>query len=132
MKERVAEIVAAYLKNNQVPATELPALISAVNASLGSLGEPVLPPVAVLIPAVSIRRSVTATKITCLECGWSGQMIKRHLTTAHDTNADAYRTRWGLGRDYPVVAKGYSSRRSELAKSAGLGTRRGPRGSRKK
>ena len=39
MKEHVAEIVAAFVKRNQVPASELPALIALVSQSLASLGE---------------------------------------------------------------------------------------------
>jgi predicted transcriptional regulator len=35
-----------------------------------------------LVPAVPIRRSVGTNDITCLECGYKGQMLKRHLTTA--------------------------------------------------
>jgi predicted transcriptional regulator len=120
MKEHVAEIVAAFVKRNQVAATELPALIASVSQSLGSLGEAPAAP-APLTPAVSIRGSATASKITCLDCGWSGQMLKRHLSTGHNLSVDEYRTRWGLKPDYPMVARNYAARRSELAKSIGLG-----------
>jgi predicted transcriptional regulator len=34
-----------------------------------------------------------------------------------------YRDRWGLELTYPLVAKNYASRRSELAKALGLGRR---------
>jgi len=37
---------------------------------------------------------------------------------------EAYRERWGLGPSYPMVAPDYAERRSELAKSIGLGTKR--------
>ncbi|TIW67379.1 MAG: transcriptional regulator, partial [Mesorhizobium sp.] len=33
----------------------------------------------------------------------------------------AYRTKWGLPADYPMVAPNYAASRSELAKSIGLG-----------
>lgn len=121
MKERVAEIVAGYLKHNLVAPDQLPALIISVNQALSSLGEaPALPAISPT-PAVPIRRSVGAEAITCLDCGYKGQMLKRHLTTAHSTNPDEYRTRWKLPVDYPMVAPNYSARRSELAKAAGLG-----------
>ena len=121
MKQHVAAIVAAYVRRNRVDAAELPRIIASVNQSLASLGQALPAPSVALIPAVSIRRSVGAASITCLDCGWSGQMLKRHLTTAHGMTVDDYRSRWKLPTDYPMVAKNYSARRSDLAKSLGLG-----------
>ena len=123
MKERVTEIVAAYVGKNQLDPAELPALIASVSQALAGLGQaPALAP-ASLTPAVPIRRSVGAETITCLDCGYKGQMLKRHLSTAHGFGVDEYRTRWGLAAGYPMVAQNYSARRSELAKSLGLGLR---------
>ena len=34
---------------------------------------------------------------------------------------DEYRAKWGLPRDYPMVAPNYAKSRSELARSMGLG-----------
>jgi predicted transcriptional regulator len=125
MIENVAAIVAAFVKRNQVPSTELPALIASVRTSLAALSQiPAAAPPA-LAPAVPIRRSVLPDKIVCLECGYAGLMLKRHLMTLHGTNPDEYRTRWGLKSDYPMVAPNYAARRSDLAKQSGLGTRRG-------
>ena len=121
MKQHVAEIVAAYVRKNRVGASELPELIASVSQTLAGLREAPAPPVASpLIPAVSIRRSVGADVLTCLDCGYKGQMLKRHLTTAHGMTVDDYRSRWKLPTDYPMVAKNYSARRSDLAKSLGL------------
>jgi predicted transcriptional regulator len=36
---------------------------------------------------------------------------------------EAYRERWGLSADYPMVAPNYARQRSRLAKEIGLGTR---------
>jgi predicted transcriptional regulator len=123
MKEGVAEIVAAYVRKNTITPAELPALIRHVSRALAGLGEGASTAPAALEPAVPIRRSVSANSITCLDCGWSGKMLKRHLTTAHGMTVDEYRQRWGLSVDYPMVAKSYSARRSELAKASGLGKR---------
>ena len=126
MKEQVAEIVSAYVGHNTVPPDQLPALISSVSKALSMLGQ--APPAEEpLIPAVSIRRSVGADAITCLDCGWSGKMIKRHLSTAHGMTPAQYRERWKLSADYPLVAPNYASQRSELAKKIGLGSRNGSR-----
>ena len=124
MKKHVAEIVAAYVGKNRLDASELPSLIDSVSQAFGSLGqEPTTTPAAPLVPAVAIRRSVGADAITCLDCGKKAKMLKRHLFTAHGLTADEYRRRRGLPADYPVVAQNYSARRSELAKSTGLGRR---------
>jgi predicted transcriptional regulator len=124
MKERVAEIVAAYVGHNTVAPDQLPSLIASVDAALSSLGQsPVPAAVPTPGPAVSVRRSIGPDQITCLTCGWSGQMLKRHLSTAHGMTPAQYRERWKLASDYPMVAPNYATRRSELAKSIGLGTR---------
>jgi len=121
--EYVARIVSAYARRNTLTADQLSALIATVHGALvgiesGGLPEP---DKGLLVSAVSIRRSVQPDAITCLDCGYSGKMLKRHLTTAHQLTPAAYRERWGLKPDYPLIAPNYSARRSELAKSIGLG-----------
>src|SRR5262249_30301130 len=126
MKKETAEIVAAYVGHNSISPDQLPALISSVSQALSMLGQ--APPAEEpLVPAVSIRRSVGADSITCLDCGWSGKMIKRHLSSAHDMTPETYRARWKLPADYPLVAPNYAAQRSELAKAIGLGSRSGSR-----
>jgi predicted transcriptional regulator len=124
-KEHVAKIVSAYAKKNALPADQLPSLIASVHAALAGVGDGGMPPEApkALVPAVPVRRSIQPNAITCLECGYQGKMLKRHLQSAHGATADAYRERWGLKADYPMVAPVYAARRSELAKTIGLGTR---------
>jgi predicted transcriptional regulator len=123
-KQHVAKIVAAFAKRNILAADQLPGLIATVHGALSSAGgaEPAEPPME-LVPAVSVRRSIKPSSITCLDCGYEGQMLKRHLTTAHGLTPDAYRQRWSFKSDYPMVAPSYSARRSELAKAIGFGKR---------
>jgi predicted transcriptional regulator len=104
-----------------VDPSELPALIQKVSQSLAGLGNAEAVAPTTLTPAVSIRRSVGADAITCLDCGKKSAMLKRHLSTAHGMTPDEYRSRWNLPSDHPIVAKNYSARRSELAKALGLG-----------
>jgi predicted transcriptional regulator len=128
MKKQVAEIIAAYLKRNRVDASDLPVLIAQVSQSLSTLGQaPVAAPTS-LTPAVPIRRSFDAAAITCLDCGQKSKMLKRHLMTRHGLTVDEYRSRWGLAPDYAMTARNYSARRSELAKSLGLGRLRKSKG----
>jgi predicted transcriptional regulator len=123
MKERVVEVVAAYVRKNQVEAAQLPALIASVGKSLASLGQPPTIILGPLTPAVPIRQSVGVESITCLDCGAKAKMLKRHLLNTHGLTPHEYRARWSLPADYPLVAKNYAARRSELAKAAGLGRR---------
>ena len=115
-----SDIVAAHASNNAVPSTELSGLIEAVFGTLSKLSEPA-EPVVELKPAVSIKKSVTADYLICLEDGKKLKMLKRHLKTAYDMTPADYRTKWGLGHDYPMVAPNYALKRQELAKKIGLG-----------
>lgn len=123
-REHVAKIVSAYAKRNPLAADQLPALIATVHTALASIegGGPPTPAIGPT-PAVPIRRSIQPDAITCLDCGHRQKILKRHIMTAHQLTPDGYRVRWGLKRDYPMVAPNYTARRRELAKSIGLGQR---------
>ncbi|WP_207486064.1 MucR family transcriptional regulator [Arenibaculum pallidiluteum] len=117
-----AEITAAYLRGNAIPAPELPDVITAVFASLKGLGQ-AEPVEKAQEPAVPIKRSVTPSAIACLECGKKQKMLKRHLIAAHGMGPQGYRAKWGLPAEYPMTAPAYAAQRSELAKATGLGKR---------
>jgi predicted transcriptional regulator len=121
-----AKIVGAYLRRHQVPPDQLASLISTVHQALGGLGKPAIEAVVERTPAVTIRRSVHHDYVICLDCGWRGQMLRRHVTTAHGLTVEQYRARWRLPADHAMTAPGYSARRSSMAKQIGLG--RGRRG----
>src|SRR5499426_475390 len=120
-----ADIVSAYVSNNSVPATEIPALINQVHAALArvstSRGELTGDSVK---PAVSVKKSITADYIVCLEDGKKFKSLKRHLRTQYNMTPDQYREKWSLPPDYPMVAPNYAIARSELAKQMGLGQQR--------
>ena len=78
-----------------------------------------------LVPAVAIRKSVTPDYIVSLEDGRKFKSLKRHLAGTYGMTPDEYRAKWGLPRDYPMVAPNYAKARSDLAKRMGLG-RKGP------
>ena len=116
-------IVAARAVNSSIPAGDLPSLIAAIYGALATLGteETAEKPKS----AVPIKKSVTSNYIVCLEDGSEHKLLKRHLRTAHGMTPDGYRERWGLSRDYPMVAPNYAKKRSELAKKIGLGRKPG-------
>lgn len=117
-----AEIVAAYVSNNAVVATDLPGLISGVHRALeGAVVGGSEPEAPAQKPAVSPRKSVTPDHIICLEDGKKFKSLKRHLRTHYNLTPEEYREKWGLARDYPMVAPNYAAARSKLAKKMGLG-----------
>ncbi len=125
MIELTADIVAAYVGNNNVAVADLPALIATTYKALSAAGQPAEPVASTLTPAVPIKKSVTPDFLISLEDGKSYKSLKRHLNTRGMT-PDEYRTKWGLPKDYPMVAAAYSAQRSSLAKSLGLGRKAAP------
>ena len=115
-----SDIVAAHVSNNSVSVDEVPALISNVYGALAGLGAA---PVAEERPepAVSVRASVKADHIVCLEDGKQLKMLKRYLRSRYNLSPEEYRRKWGLPPDYPRVAPAYAARRSEFARQIGLG-----------
>ena len=120
--EMTADIVSAYVGNNTVSAAELPALIQSVHRALaGVSGGAEIVEAAPRDPAVPIRRSITPDFIICLEDGRKFKSLKRHLRTKYNMSPEEYRAKWGLPKDYPMVAPNYAKARSDLAKQMGLG-----------
>jgi predicted transcriptional regulator len=122
-----ADIVAAHVSNNSVAVSDLPTLISNVHTALAALGGPAVVPVVKQEPAVSIRSSIKPDHIVCLEDGKKLKMLKRHLMTHYGMTPDDYRAKWGLAKDYPMVAPNYAEQRRTLAVAIGLGRSRGKR-----
>jgi predicted transcriptional regulator len=121
-----ADIVSAYVTNNQVEAGQLSKLIEEVHVALvrapAAAAEPEQKE---LVPAVAIRKSVTPDYIVSLEDGRKFKSLKRHLAGTYGMTPDEYRAKWSLPRDYPMVAPNYAKARSDLAKRMGLGRKAG-------
>jgi predicted transcriptional regulator len=116
----VTTIIASYVSHHNVPPEQIPELISSVHRTIEGLGRPPEPDMAPT-PAVPLRRSVRRDAVVCLDCGWRGKMLRRHLGTRHGLSGDEYLKRWGLPNDHPLTAPNYSEQRSSLAKELGLG-----------
>ncbi len=120
--EMTAEIVAAYVENNTISTGDLPALIQSVHRALTSVSAGVeAVEAAPKEPAVPVRRSITPDFLVCLEDGRKFKSLKRHLRTKYNLSPEDYRSKWGLAKDYPMVAPNYAKARSDLAKQMGLG-----------
>ena len=121
--ELTTRIVSAYAGNATLTPSELTETITSVSRTLSQLGSTsVEPEQKELTPAVPVKKSVTPDFIVCLEDGQKQKMLKRHILSAHGLTPDDYRAKWGLPRDYPMVAPNYARARSDLAKQFGLGT----------
>jgi predicted transcriptional regulator len=128
IKKIVGEIAAAYFGNSHVTPNEIATVIAQIANSLAAVGAPtpaeaVAPPEEKkkLTPA-QIRRSVTPDAIISFEDDKPYKTLRRHLASRGMT-PDEYRSKWGLPRDYPMVAPSYSEMRSSFAKEFGLGAR---------
>jgi len=127
--ELAADVVSAYVSNNVIASSELAGLIGSVYTALNNAVEDAKKPeMPQLKPAVSIKKSVSDDYIICLEDGKKFKSLKRHLRTHYDLSPDDYREKWGLPRDYPMVAPSYAAARSRLAKQMGLGQKGRGRG----
>ncbi|TXM97330.1 MucR family transcriptional regulator [Methylobacterium sp. WL103] len=127
MLAMASELVAAYVSNNRVPATELPVLIGTVHAALNGImggtaaGGASAPAEEIEKPtAAQIRKSIRPDGLVSFIDGKAYKTLKRHLTK-HGLNPRSYRTKFGLPDDYPTTAASYSAARSALAKNIGLG-----------
>jgi predicted transcriptional regulator len=119
-----AGIVAAYVSHNAISGENLGNFIVSVHEALNkAMSRGVEKPKEELIPAVPVKKSVTADYIICLEDGKKFKSLKRHLRTHYDMSPEQYREKWGLSHDYPMVAPMYAAARSQLAKTMGLGRR---------
>lgn len=121
-----AEVVAAYVSNNSVPAADLAILIGNVHAALGGIGGPAAPAPVLekQKPAVNPKKSVHEEYIICLEDGKKFKSLKRHIMTHYKLTPDQYREKWELDPTYPMVAPAYAAARSVLARKIGLGRKR--------
>ena len=119
--EITADVVAAYVSANSVTASELPGLIRSVHAALGGVSVAVEPEAPPKEPAVPVKKSITPEFLVCLEDGRKFKSLKRHLRSKYNLSPEDYRAKWGLPKDYPMVAPNYARARSDLAKRMGLG-----------
>ena len=127
LTELTADIVSAYVEHNSVAATDLPALIRSTFAALSGVGLPVVvePEAVAKATVAQIRKSLKPDALISFIDGRPYRMLKRHLSV-HGLTPAAYREKFGLPADYPLVAASYAARRSELALKAGLGRKAAP------
>ena len=127
----VSAMVAAFVGNNHVTLEQIPQVMATFTAEadklIGGVTVEAAPAEPEKVqPFTSIRKSVTPDHLISLFDGRKFKSLKRYLATTHSMTPADYRAYFNLPADYPMVAPNYAAKRSELAKSIGLG--RGGRG----
>ncbi len=118
------EIVSSYVSANEIETSKLPGLIGNVYSALKN-PQSISPSSTQTVQeaAVPINKSITNDYLICLEDGKKLKMLRRYLRSNYNMSPDQYREKWGLPKDYPMVAPSYSKKRSSLAKDIGLGSK---------
>lgn len=122
--ELTADIAAAYVGANKISPTDVASLIASIHGALAGTTAPAVPDAAPREPAVPVRSSIKHDYIVCLEDGAKLKMLKRYLRTRYDMSPEDYRAKWGLPRNYPMVAPAYAETRRGLAHAIGLGRKK--------
>ena len=115
-----SKIVRSYVEHHTVGTGEVSGLITSVHGALSQLGRPNQPE-EILTPAVPVRQSVRHDYVVCLDCGYRGKLLLRHISKQHGLSRADYLKRWGLRNDHPLTAPDHSQHRSMMAKELGLG-----------
>ncbi len=128
-------VMVAIIENGKIDPESVPGLLKQIRDALssGSLGRETAAPLAAKAstdtsvvesgpqPAVPVAQSIKPDYLVCLEDGRRLKMLKRYLRQTYNMTPEAYRQKWGLPKDYPMVAPNYSEVRSDMAKRSGLG-----------
>lgn len=119
-----AKITSAYISNHKIELDNVQDIFKKMHKFLKSINDGIhsYRQTGPLVPAVPIEESIANDYIVCLEDGKKLQMLRRHLSTVYNMTPEQYKERWGLSPDYPIVAPSYAKKRSEIAKTTGLGT----------
>jgi predicted transcriptional regulator len=120
--ELAARILSAYVSRNRVPPANLPELLKDIHQAIAQLGKPQEPATQRPTPA-QISASIRQDSIVSFEDGKPYKALRRHLTLRGLT-PEAYRAKWGLPIDYPMVCATYSARRSEISREISVGQQR--------
>jgi predicted transcriptional regulator len=118
LTELTAVIVACFVSNSPLTATEVPELIASIHAALRRIDVPMTRLDDGKKPAVPIEESIAHDYLICLNDGQKLRALKRYIHRKYSLTPEQYREKWGLPDDYPMVAPAYSELRSRIAKEA--------------
>ncbi len=112
-------IVAVYVSKNVLPRSELANVIAQTLIAIKNLDQRPndREERANRLPAVPIHKSIHTDYLVSLEDGRQFRSLRRHLMSTYGLTPAMYRAKWGLPRDYPMVAPSFAAERSELSKA---------------
>jgi predicted transcriptional regulator len=119
----IGQMFVAYVSNNTLEPSQVENVVRGIRRALSNDDSKDLVLPVGKGPAVPVDESITPDYLTCLEDGLQFKSLKRHIGM-HGMTPDEYRSKWGLAKDYPMVAPKYAKARSRLAKKIGLGRKR--------
>jgi predicted transcriptional regulator len=131
--ELATELTVAWLSNanNRVNADDVPAFLQRMHQTITGLSagsettDGAAEPAKEYTAAVSARKSLASPDfIISMIDGKPYKTLRRHLAT-NGMTPEEYRERYGLKKDYPMVAPTYSAARQAMAKKIGLGRKPG-------
>ena len=132
--ELATELTIAWLgnPNTRISADDVPAFLQAMHDTVTALGSDTSAEIAAdatvpaFEPAVSVRKSLASKDhIISMIDGKPYKALRRHLSS-NGLTPEAYRARYNLKPDYPMVAESYSESRRAMAKKIGLGRKPAP------
>ncbi|MBM1689259.1 MucR family transcriptional regulator [Sulfitobacter geojensis] len=129
ISEAVRSVLTSFAARENATVEDVLALARSLPAALGDNASSITPEqqtaainsLQTARPAVAIDQSVSDDTVTCLCCGKSFTMLKRHLKAEHGLSEQQYRAQFGLPEEHLLVAPNYSIRKAEYAKRIGLG-----------
>lgn len=116
-----ATLALRYIETQPLTPDALVGLVTALRAALNNSASQKEPDTRPDTPAVPVAQSVTPDYIICLEDGHACKSLQRYLKHKFRLSPEAYRLKWNLPADYPMVAETYSRRRADLARAHHLG-----------
>jgi predicted transcriptional regulator len=133
--ELATELTIAWLSNpnTRTSAEDVPSFLRSMHDAVAALGgavadTPVAAETTEYTPAVSARKSLASKDhIISMIDGKPYKTLRRHLAT-NGLTPEEYRARYGLKKDYPMVAESYSETRRAMAHKIGLGRKPGQSG----
>jgi len=111
-------IVISFLNNNEIDRNDLPATITQICECIGGLHGESSPSPKETPDELSAapQETIFEDYIICLEDGRRYKTLKRTLMSRFGLTPDAYRRKWNLPADYPMVAPASARKMSALSK----------------
>lgn len=140
--ELATELTIAWLgnANTRASAEDVPAFLTRVHEAIQALSTSSAAPAErddqkptkEFTPAVTVRKSLANPDfIISMIDGKPYKSLTRHIRS-NGLTTDEYKERYGLKKDYPLVAPNYAEARRQIAKKLGLGRKPGQKPARSK